>query len=273
MEKIYSNAIIPNNQNIRIQKIILLLKNKKMVSVKQISEDLKVTKMTIYRDIEILKEKGIVKNINGVVIYEDKNSDEEFKIRNGITYDLPTESNRHIKEKNKIAEYAVNLLEDGDTIYIDSGSTMELLSRLIPENKNIVVACHAFYVLANIQMKKGCDIIFAGGYYQRDTSVFESEEAVQLLKKVRINKAFFAAGGVDADLGVTCANPYVLNIKRTVLESSLSKILLVDSSKFETLKKVYYANINEFDTIITDNGISETKIEKIKKSGIKLIIV
>ncbi|MHB8132142.1 MAG: DeoR/GlpR family DNA-binding transcription regulator [Mobilitalea sp.] len=271
-KKMNDDILKPNKQNLRIQKIILILKNKNMVTIREIAEAVQVTTMTVYRDIKILQSMNIASIFNGIVMYNKHFDDEEIQIRKGLIYDLPTESNRNLEAKKRIVKRAAEMLEDGDIIYIDAGSTMELFSREIPEDKKLVVACHAFYILANVQMKKGCDIIFAGGYYHHDTSVFECDESVQLLKKIRFTKSFFAAGGVDNTLGVTCANPFVVNIKRAILDSSLSKILLVDSSKFNTIKKVYYADLKEFDAVITDDGISDSSREYIRETGIKLYI-
>jgi DeoR family transcriptional regulator, deoxyribose operon repressor len=262
----------PSKQNLRIREILFKLKSEKIVTVKDLAEAFNVTKMTIYRDVNTLQQNGLVTFINGVLVYNERAEERENQGRTDITYDLPTEIHRNTEEKKRIVRRAVELLEDEDTIYIDSGSTMELLSREIPENRDLVVGCHAFYVLVNIQMKKGCDIIFPGGYFHPDTFVFESEESVQFIKKNRINKAFFAAGGVNAELGVTCANPFVVNIKRAILETSHTKILLVDSSKFNTVKKVYYADLNEFDAVITDGAIPSEYRKLIEEAGLELYI-
>ncbi len=263
----------PSKQNLRIREILFKLKSEKIVTVKDLAEAFNVTKMTIYRDINALQENGFVTFINGVLVYNDDADIPDTRGRTDITYDLPTEIHRNTEEKKRIVKRAAELLEDEDTIYIDSGSTMELFSREIPENRGLVVGCHAFYVLVNIQMKRGCDIIFPGGYFHPDTLVFESEESVQFIKKNRINKAFFAAGGVNAELGVTCANPFVVNIKRAILETSHTKILLVDSSKFNTVKNVYYADLNEFDAVISDEKIPEENRKLIEGAGIELYLV
>ena len=263
----------PNKKNLRINRILDKLKAEKVVTIKDLSDSFEVTKMTIYRDINILQDMQIAMVTNGVVIFNETETRGKEQDRKDISYDLPTEIHRNVEAKKRIAQKAAELIEPEDIIYIDSGSTMEYLSRVIPEDMNIVVGCHAFYVLMNIQMKKKCDIIFSGGSFHKDTQVFESEETVNMLHRIRINKAFFAAGGVSARLGVTYSNPFVLNIKRAVLESSKEKILLVDSSKFEAVKKVYYANLKEFDLIITDDKISEVYRMIIEKLGIRLCIV
>ncbi len=262
-----------NKKTLRLNRIIFKLKKDKIITINELAKFCGVTKMTIYRDVMLLNERNIVTVINGVVMYNKYCDKQQTYQKNEVTYDLPTEIHRNVDEKIRIVNKAIELIEEGDNIYIDSGSTMEYLSRNIPENKNLIVGCHAFYVLVNIQMKKGCDIIFPGGYFHEETLVFECEESINLLRKNRFNKAFFAAGGVSEQLGVTCSNPYVVNIKKAIIASSHTKILLVDSSKFGNVQNVYFADIDEFDIIITDSKISSEFQNIFKEKGIKLYIV
>lgn len=261
-----------NSREHRIQRLVSLVKEKGAVTVKDLSHLLDVTKMTIYRDVETLHDQGAVNLLNGVVFHTAHAFGEQTGQLANINYDLPTEIHRNAEQKVKIAKKAIELIRKGETIFIDSGSTMEYFSREIPENKDLVVCCHAFYVLVNAQMKKGCDPVFSGGYFHRDTLIFESEESVQLFQKMRVNKAFFSAGGVDHRLGVTISNPFSVNIKTTMLTSSQEKILLADSSKFGTLKSVYFTELSHFDTVITDSGIPEEYRRIIDGLGIRLII-
>lgn len=256
----------------RVQKLVsLVLERGGAMTVKDIATHLQVTKMTVYRDVQWLQEQEIVSLLNGVVIYDD----EKFEMTgylNNINYDLPSEMQKNAHQKKLIAAKAKELIHTGETIFIDSGSTMEYFSREIPENQNLVICCHSFYVLVNAQMKSGCDLVFSGGYYHKDSMIFESDESVRLFQKIRINKAFFSAGGVHPELGVTIANPFSINIKQTVLSSSEKKILLVDSSKFGTVKSVHFTDLAQFDTIVTDSHISDTMSNLITNSGIQLIV-
>ena len=219
------------------------------------------------RQEEVMTEANVAVVISNELLYEGDKVE-----RKDITYDLPTEIQRNIEIKKRIAKKAIELIDPEDIIFIDSGSTMEFLSREIPENKDLVVVCHAFYVLINTQMKKGCGIIFPGGHFHEDSLVFESDEGVELLKRIRINKAFFAAGGIDSQLGVTCANPFLFNTKRAVINSSYKKILVADSTKFNMVKKVYYADLKEFDAIVTDSNISKKYLDLCKDYSIDVYL-
>jgi DeoR family deoxyribose operon repressor len=103
--------------------------------------------------------------------------------------------------------------------------------------------------------------------------MFESAEGVEFIKKVRANKAFITAAGVDDKLGVTCATTYEVNTKKAAIEYSDTKILLTDSTKFGKIRISHFADLSNFDIIITDTGISEEYQKYIKNMGIKLYLV
>jgi DeoR family deoxyribose operon repressor len=103
--------------------------------------------------------------------------------------------------------------------------------------------------------------------------MLESPEGIEMIKRIRANKSFISAAGVSEKLGVTCATAYEKETKRAVIESSDKKILLVDSTKFGKIKISHFADLTDFDIIITDIGISKEFVNIIKNIGIKLYIV
>ncbi len=178
-----------------------------------------------------------------------------------------------MEEKIKISRKAASLVEPNDIIIIDTGSTPENLPKFIPENMPITIICYTLNILLNIYENKNWRLIFPGGYFHEDTLMFERPEGIEMIKKIRANTAFITAAGVSEKLGLTCATPYEKNTKRAVLESSDKKILLVDSSKFGKIKVSHFAELADFDAIITDSGISKEFKNIIKNSGITLYVV
>jgi DeoR family deoxyribose operon repressor len=188
-------------------------------------------------------------------------------------YFLTEESRIYREEKSRIGKRAASLIKEDDTIIIDAGSTTEWLAKHLPEALPVTVLCYSLNILIEVRYKNPDTLVFGGGNFHENTLVFSSPEGLELIRRFRANKAFISAGGVNAKLGVTCLNPYEIEIKRAVLESSLQRVLLVDSSKFDMVKSCYFAELTDFHTIITDSNISETYRENIADAGIELIIV
>ena len=158
-------------------------------------------------------------------------------------------------------------------IIIDTGSTTENLPKFIPENITLTIICYALNILFNVYENKNWKLIFPRGYFHVDTLMFERPEGIDMIKKIRANKAFISAAGVTEKLGVPCATNYEKETKKAVIESSDTKILLVDSSKFGKIKISHFTELTDFDIVITDSGISKEWEEIIKNRGVKLYII
>lgn len=252
----------------RTNKIINILKEKNGATVKELALTLGVSEMTIRRDLEVLKSNNIINNVYGAAIYNPSNSIEKLE----SFYNIENELIKNENEKIKIGKLAASLINEDDIIIIDTGTTTEKLAEFIDNNKNISVLIYNTNILMALSKKKNIQLIFSGGYFHPNTMMFESPEGISLIEKTRATKVFVSAAGVHENLGITCSNNYEVLTKQAIIKSSLEKILLVDSQKFGVVKSSYFADLNDFNTIITDSGINEEWKNKINALGIKLII-
>lgn len=253
----------------RTNKIIEILKEKNGATVKELASMLNVSEMTIRRDLKILKCNNIVNNVYGATIYNPSNNIDRLE----SFYEIETETIKHENEKIKIGKAAANLVNDNDIIIIDTGTTTEKLAENISPHISITALIYNTNILNALSNKKNINLIFSGGYFHPNTQMFESPEGIELIKKTRATKVFVSAAGVHENLGVTCSNNYEVLTKNAILSSSVEKILLVDSEKFGIVKSAYFADLNTFTTIITDNGISNEWKDIIEEMKIQLIIV
>ncbi|MBA7612900.1 Deoxyribose operon repressor [subsurface metagenome] len=257
------------DKNQRIKDIINILRIKNVANIKDLTKKLNVSEMTIRRDLNLLSNDNIVELIPGGAIFKPPFDSEREEEKYLITH----EETRRIREKIKIGKKAASLIEPNDTVIIDVGSTTEYLAKFMPEDITVIILCYALNILVEIYRKRNCSPIFSGGYFHNNTLMFESPEGINLIRRTRADKAFVSAAGIHADLGVTCANPYELETKKAVLSSSKTKILLVDSSKFHKTKIAYFADLKDFDMVITDSDIPEDYKHIIRDLGIELVAV
>jgi len=238
------------------------------VSIKELSNRLGVSSMTIRRDLQELADEGVLRLIPGGAVMRRESTpfNEEYTI---------TKAKSHmIKEKIKICQKAASFIREEDTIIIDTGSTTEHLPRFIPQNMRLTIVCYCLNILLGVyQHNKGSQIIFPGGYFHENSLMFESVEGVELIRRVRANKAFISAAGVDEKLGITCANFYEVQTKRAIIEHSDTKILLVDSSKFGKVTAAYFADLGEMDIVITDSGVSKEYLRVLEKTNVQYYVV
>ncbi len=246
-----------------------MLKHKNAISIKELTKRLNVSEMTIRRDLNLLENDNVVELIPGGAIFkayvDSKVDDEKYNIEN--------EETRRTREKIRIGQKAASLIEANDTVILDVGSTTEYVAKFIREEIPVTVLCYALNILVEVYRKKNCNPIFAGGYFHENTLMFESQEGISLIKRTRADKSIISAAGFHETLGVTCANPYEVETKKAVLDSSKTKILILDSSKFGKTKVGYFADMKDFNIIITDNEIPEEYREIICADDIELITV
>ena len=254
-----------SNRRERLAAIVEILQNQNAATLAELAGELSVSEMTIRRDLNLLAQDNIVKVLHsGAVLNPGSVGSSRYSL---------TEAGALRRElKTAIGMRAASLLEEGDIIIIDGGSTTEYLAQSIPETLQLTVLCWALNILVEVHRRETCSLMFAGGSLHENSLVFESPEGIELVNRYRANKAFLSASGVSEKLGVTCTNAYEVEMKKAAIRSSLERILLVDSSKFGTIQPAYFADLSEITAVVTDSGIPTEYVEHIRSLGITLHI-
>lgn len=250
----------------RISHILQVLETNKASNVHELSRELGVSHMTIRRDLVPLVNEERVKILHGSVILHPKNDRRD----RDTYYSLIAAGANHPDRKAAIGALAASLVEPDDTLIIDSGSTTEYFAKRLPEDIPYTVLCWSLNILSETVRRKNCGTMFAGGAFHSNTLMFESPEGLDMIRRYRATKAFISSAGVSSRFGVTCMNSYERETKVAAIQSSMKKILLVDSSKFGEVRSAYFADLSTFDEIVTDDGISPECADEIGALGITL---
>lgn len=258
-----------SKKNDRLNRLIDIIKSKNGASIKELATLLDVSEMTIRRDLTILGDNSIVNNVYGAAIYNPENKLDHFE----FSYEVTSEQIKQDREKSKIGAYAASLIMPNDIVVIDTGTTTEMLATHIPDDLNATVLCYNANILNSLRNKENLTLLFSGGRYHPKTQMVEGQEGISLINSIRFNKAFISAAGIHKSLGATCVYHYEIPAKKAIMQSSLEKILLLDSYKFGQVKPAFFANLEDFDMIITDNSLSDEWKKEIDDLHIKLIIV
>jgi DeoR family deoxyribose operon repressor len=254
-----------NNRRDRLGAIVEILQVQNAATLAELAERLSVSEMTVRRDLNLLAQDNIVKVLHSGAVLNPG-------IVGSSRYSLTEAGARRREQKMAIGAKAATLLEEGDIIIIDGGSTTEYLAKSIPNTLRLSVLCWALNILVEVQRRESCSLVFAGGRLHENSLVFESPEGVELINRYRANKTFLSASGISEKLGVTCTNSYEIEVKRASIRSSLDRILVADSSKFGTIQPAYFADLSEITTVVTDSGIPTEYAEHIRSLGITLHI-
>ncbi len=252
----------------RLDRIIDMLKRENGLPIQTIADHLGVSHMTVRRDLETLVNQELVRLIHGGVLLNP----EVYSVRRDSTYSLIAAGSVNAQKKRLVGAKAVSLIEPNDTLIIDSGSTAEWIARYLPESMPLTVLSYALNVVTETARRPNCRSVFAGGLLHENLLMFESPEGLELIRRFRATKAFISAAGISVEMGVTCENSYERETKRVVMDSAARRILVADSTKIDTIRPEYFADLKEFDTLVTDDGISDAVAHKFTELGITVAI-
>lgn len=255
-------------RSVRINRIIDTMRDENGATVKRLAQKLEVSEMTIRRDLELLRVNNVI-FINHGVAYFNPNAE---KTDVNSKYNIIHERGENDVEKEAIGRAAAKLIEPGDTIILDSGTTTEQVARFIPLNYQITVLCYTLNVLEEVSKKTVNSLLFGGGVFHFNSQMFESEESIHLINRTRANKVFLSAGGVSDRFGLTCANLYEVQSKVAAIDSSVERILVVDFSKFEKVELAFFSKLDCINTVVTDNKAPEEWIKLLRDMGIRVIV-
>ncbi|AIY83783.1 hypothetical protein U729_2186 [Clostridium baratii str. Sullivan] len=235
--------------------ILNLLNEKGIVKVSEITEILNVTEMTVRRDLQDLENKGLLKRIHGGAQLNNLIVKEELSHLE--------KKNINIEEKKEIAKKIASKIVDGDSIFLGPGTTIELVYEYINADylKIVTNSIHVFNKFIN---DSRYELILIGGSYRNRTGAFVGSIANDTLSRMNIKKAFIGVNGIYNN-AISNSNEDEGMIQATVLNNSLEKYIVSDSSKLNKRDFYEFYNLEDVTAIITDTNISKENINKYSK--------
>lgn len=243
--------------NERRMKILENLSEKDSLSVAELSEMHKVSQVTIRNDLKFLEERGLLTRHHGGA------SSEKIAHRMDENYEA----------KLKIAELAATMVEPGETIMIESGSTNALLARTLGETKPVSVITNSFFIANFVKDLPNIRITLLGGDYQPESEVCIGPLTKHSLQSFFVDKLFIGTDGFTKDIGFSCIDLQRAEIAVEMAKRANQAIVLTDSSKFKTRSVAKQLDVSEVSKVITDSGIDSATSEILRQAGIDLIIV
>jgi DeoR/GlpR family transcriptional regulator of sugar metabolism len=244
----------------RREKILTKLKEKTIYTIDDLKAELKVSRVTVQRDVNILANRGEVSKIHGGVklINDFNNFETRFNAR----------LKQYYYEKTEIAEKALEYIKEDSTIFLDSSSTvyvlaLELFKKVFFDIKVITIS--PMILVAAMNYPK-VSIISTGGILRQEFNIFEGKWVVDFLSKLNIDTSFISAAGVNIEDGVTTSSLGLSSILAMIFERSKEVNLLVDNNKFYKHGLIKVCDAGDCTRIITDKGIDKKLVSEIKAS-------
>ena len=241
----------------RLNSIEQYVISRETVSIDELCEVFGVSKNTIRRDLNELEMRGHITKVYGGVT---------ATVPSGAV-PTPIRSSLNTVDKSLIGRLAA---EDGDTIFIGSGTTTLCLLRFLVAKKRITIITHSLGALSEASKYDNLNIISLGGIYSPTTDSFVGLSAIEALSSMRINKAFMGATGVSLTAGMTNTTFLEAEIKRAVVHRADSIYGMADSSKIGREAIVTFCHLKDLTAFITDREPPKEYVDLCHQENVKL---
>lgn len=239
------------------------LRQNRVVRVEDLCRELNASPATVRRDLDHLEKIGEIQRVHGgAVSVESRLQEPLFDAKTSIA----------VKEKRRIAQAALELIKPDETVYLDGGSTVLELARLLRDRTNVTVATNSLRA-AHELAGHGPRLIVIGGELRRLSQTVVGPLTRHVLNELHLDKAFMGTMGLSLREGLTTTEPGEAFTKELVMERAREVILLADSSKVGKVSFAHAGNLAKVHTLITDAKIDRQFARALGKKGVKVVRV
>lgn len=245
----------------RRNRLLELIRQRNFAALPDLAQELQVSESTVRRDLDYLEEAGTAKRTHGGVFYTGPSPKlAHFEQRQKTQWD----------KKKRIAEEAARLIEDGDTILLDGGSTTYELARVLV-GRTLQVVTNSLPVASVLTASAATDLVLIGGYVHTRTGVSLGPYANHMLSDLNVRRAVISVAGITPQ-GYYNSNLLLVETERAMMKAADEVIVVADSSKFDRSSLALLCPLAEVDILVVDSEISKTWQHRLEDAGVKLVI-
>lgn len=235
-------------------------------SIKELSILQNVSEATIRRDLDELSQEGKLERTRGGAILHTEQS-------TSFEHAYNEKAKLMLEEKKAIGKFAASYIEDGDTIFLDSGTTSLQVGLNLADKKNITIITYDLFIATSIVLDESSTLIVTGGIRRNDFGVLTGPMVQQFLRDIRVNKVFLSADSVDIDFGISNAGFHEIDAKKQSIRSGRYIYLIADHSKFGKVAMTRVCPLRDVDEVIVDDGLPIDVQTELAKENILFTLV
>jgi len=235
------------------------------VTVSDLSNKFSISEVTIRNDLAHLERQQMLIRARGGAI--------KIKhLKMEIDPPLSEKEKEYLIEKQKIAKSALKLIEDSDTIVLDSGTTTTEIARILEQFNNLTIITNALNIASILSEYPDFNIYMPGGVLRKKSLSLVGSLASENSKKFYCDKLFLGVDGFDTSQGISTPNAEEAHLNSIMIGMAKKVIVVTDSRKFDRRRFGFIAPISEIHVVITDSGISEKDKARLEQHGVEVII-
>jgi DeoR family fructose operon transcriptional repressor len=245
----------------RRQRIRAIVDARGAIRLDELTVAVGVSQATVRRDLDELETEGLVRRVHGgVVAIEDRSAEPHFEAKVAEA----------AEEKERIAARAVAMLAPDETIYLDSGSTVLAVARLLHGWDRLTVVTNSLPAIVELA-GNGPRLIVVGGEFRSTSQALVGPLSQYLLETIHVDRAFIGSYAVSLEDGLTTTDPAEAFTKKLVLRRATHVVLLADSRKFGGHSFVHAGDLGSINVLVTDTGIDERSVRSLQRRGVTVI--
>lgn len=247
----------------RRAKILAWLQEEGSARVRNLAEAFSVSEVTVRQDLEKLEAEGhIVREHGGAFLKSVPQQVRAMALHHLVNMDA----------KQRIGRAAAALVEDGETIILDSGSTTTEVAANLIDRENLTIITNALNIALMLGAAPSLDIHMTGGQFKAPTLSLSGERSADYLKGLFARKLFLATAAVSVEAGLTFPALSDISVKSAMIEAAERVYLVADSSKIGQRSFSTLCGVDRIHTLVTDDGISDADRQAFIAAGVEVIV-
>jgi DeoR family fructose operon transcriptional repressor len=235
------------------------------VQVTDLAIILDVAAETVRRDLQALEDQGLLRRTHGGALPIDKA---------GFETQVGQRSTQAMAEKGRIADAALRLLDACESLFIDEGSTaLAVAERLLTIDRPLTIVTHSIPVAAALTPRPNTEVLLLGGRVRSASIATIGSSATAMLSDLTIDMAVLGASGISLERGLSTSDLETAELKRVAMDAARQRLFVGDHTKFGISSFCHYADVQEFNAVITGRGLPNSVAARYKAEGTRLIRV
>ncbi|MDW8845195.1 DeoR/GlpR family DNA-binding transcription regulator [Erwinia sp. MMLR14_017] len=246
----------------RRAQIVEMIAERGYLNAGELSEIFGVDSSTIRRDLSLLQKTGKVMRTHGGLLPVESENGRDTPFNERLLMNAAA--------KTAIARYAASLVQDGQSLILDNGSSVYALALALKEKKNLTVVTNDIYTAMALGSHPGITVHVAGGLMLESVYTLVGQETVDKINSIHVDWAFLGSEGVHFDSGITNINTIEIPVKQAMIRAAENTVVLADSSKIGYRALAPVCPLNDVSQIITE---ASPTLKQRTKYGSRLVVV
>ncbi len=241
----------------RINKVMSYVERYGNAKISELALAIGVSESTIRRDLDALVNSGKIERTHGGAILP----------RRSLSFEHPYKEKMRILPENKkrIGEFCAKMVQDGDTVFLDSGTTIFRIGENLTQKKNLTIFTYDLFIASMLCFDVSTQVIVTGGVKREGHNVLTGSVTEDFISRIRFNTLFLGADAIDEHFGISNTILPEASIKTKLCRAANKVVLAADSTKFGKTAVAKVCDLNEVDCIVTDTGLRQNLFDVFSK--------